>query len=297
MCRFTIGPTARFTVVEARDRAKALLAGMTAGIDPRVAKRAARQRSDTLQAILDGYIAARSIKDSTAAKYRALVHRNLPDWLDRSIADITPQMVFMRYEELCRRSIASANVTLRALGAVCRRAIKVLPDRHDGSPLMKRIPTEALAGGGWKTLARRTSLLEPDELPAWWEAVGDLQDEQSRRALQALLVTGLRLNELLQLQWSDVDEVAAGWRSGIARPAADADRWLARMRRRYPPPRQPPATCATAARRRQGDETRSTIIRHWHTSRLPERERAISIATRLGLSERHVRRVIKVAKK
>jgi integrase len=33
-----------------------------------------------------------------------------------------------------------------------------------------------------------------------------VQDEGSRRALRALLVTGLRLNELLQLRWADVDE-------------------------------------------------------------------------------------------
>src|ERR1700724_4078595 len=55
-------------------------------------------------------------------------------------------------------------------------------------------------------LARKTFVLEPDELSAWWVAVGDLQDEQSRRALRALLVSGLRLNELLQLRWADIDE-------------------------------------------------------------------------------------------
>jgi Arm DNA-binding domain len=151
MCRFTIGPVERFTVVEARDKAKALLAGMTSGLDPRIARRASRQRSDTLQAMLDGYIDARSIKASTAGKYRALMRRNLSDWLERPIADITPQMALVRYEDLCRTSVASANVTMRSLCAVCRRAIKILPDRHDGAPVMKRIPTESLAGN-WRVL-------------------------------------------------------------------------------------------------------------------------------------------------
>lgn len=205
MCRFTIGSAKRFTVNEARGSAKTLLADMQKGIDPQVKKRAGRQRSDTLQAMLEAYIAARGVKESTADKYRGQMRRKLSDWLDKPVAEITPQMVLLRYEAIAKRSIAEANGVMRALRAVCRRAIKVLPDRADGSPMMKRVPTESLAGG-WKTLARKTTLLEPDELPAWWAAVSGLKSEASRRALQSLLITGLRVNELLRLRWSDVDE-------------------------------------------------------------------------------------------
>jgi hypothetical protein len=77
---------------------------------------------------------------------------------------------------------------------------------------------------------------------------------------------------------------------------ADADRWAARMRRRYPPPRKLPEQCALA-RKQCGIKTRDAIARLWQLSRLPERERAAAIATRLSLSERHVRRVIRAAGK
>jgi integrase len=205
MRRFTIGSAERFTVNEARGRAKALLAGMHEGLDPQFKKRAARERSDTLQAMLEAYLAARGVKEATASKYRAQMQRNLSDWLDKPIAEISPQMVLLRYETVAKRSIAEANGVMRALRAVSRRAIKVLPDRADGSPMMKRIPTESLAGG-WKTLPRKTTLLQPEELPAWWKAVAGLRSEPSRRALQSLLVTGLRVSELLGLRWRDVDE-------------------------------------------------------------------------------------------
>ena len=66
MRRFTIGSAKRFTVNEARGSAKTLLAGMQEGVDPQVKKRAGRQRSDTLQAMLEAYIAARGVKKSTA---------------------------------------------------------------------------------------------------------------------------------------------------------------------------------------------------------------------------------------
>ena len=178
---------------------------MNEGVDPQAKKRAARQRSDTLQAMLEAYLAARGVKETTANKYRAQMRRNLSDWLEKPVAEITPQMVLLRYEAVAKRSVSEANGVMRALRAVCRRAIKVLPERADGSPMMKRVPTESLAGG-WKTLARKTTLLEPDEMPSWWAAVSGLKSDESRRALQALLITGLRVNELLRLRWSDVDK-------------------------------------------------------------------------------------------
>ncbi len=204
MRRFTIGSADRFTVAEARGRAKALLAGMHEGKDPQSARRSARQRSDTLQAMLDAYISAKGVRETTAEKYRAQMRRSLPDWLDRPIGDITPQMVRLRYEQLLKKSVSEANGVMRVLRAVSRRAIKVLPDREDGSAMMKSVPTDSLAGS-WKNLGRKTSLLEADELPAWWTAVEGVRSDASRRALQALLITGLRVNELLQLKWSDVD--------------------------------------------------------------------------------------------
>jgi hypothetical protein len=85
------------------------------------------------------------------------------------------------------------------------------------------------------------------------------------------------------------------WPEGTGRDAlSEADRVLAKLRKRYPDPKpwRLPGQCALA-RKQQGAETRAKIIHLWGISRLPERERATSIATRLGLSERHVRRVLK----
>jgi hypothetical protein len=198
MRRFTIGSAGRFTVNEARGRAQALLAGMHDGIDPQFKKRAARERSDTLRAMLEAYLAARGVKETTAGKYRAQMQRNLSEWLDKPIAEISPQMVLLRYEAISKRSVAEANGVMRALRAVCRRAMKVLPERSDGSPMMKHVPTESLTGT-WKSLPRKTTLLQPDELPAWWKAVSKLKSEPSQRALLSLLITGLK-RDLLEFR-------------------------------------------------------------------------------------------------
>ena len=71
---------------------------------------------------------------------------------------------------------------------------------------MRSIPTVALAGQ-WKKFGRRSRLLEPSEIQAWWAAVHELRSDTSRRALIALLLTGLRINEALGLRWSNVDQV------------------------------------------------------------------------------------------
>lgn len=203
--RFTVGSASHFTVAEARAAAKRLLADMTSGKDPQLAKRAKREQSATLREMLEAYISAEDIRVTTAEKYRAQMRRCLGDWLDKPIASITPQQTLLRYEELCRRSISEANGSMRALRAVCRRAVKVLPDREDGTPMMKVVPTTSLEGK-WRVLERKTSLLEPKELPVWWKAVDGVQSNDSRRALQGLLLTGVRVNELLRLEWTDVSE-------------------------------------------------------------------------------------------
>jgi integrase len=203
--RFVIGRAGRLTVAEARELGRKLLSEMAQGKDPQARRRAQRQRSDTLEEQLDAYIAAKAVKASTAAKYRATVRRCLDDWRTKPIADITPQMTRLRYEELLQHSIAEANNAMRVLRAVARRAMVVLPDREDGTPIMRVVPTAALAGQ-WKKIARRTRLLEPSEVPAWWVGLHKLRSEDSRKALITLLLTGLRLNEALDLQWSDVHE-------------------------------------------------------------------------------------------
>ena len=202
--RFAIGRADRLTVAEAREQARKLLAEMAQGKNPQLRRRAQRQRSDTLVDQLDAYIAAKGVKYTTAEKYRATARRCLGDWLNKPIDYITPQMTRLRYEELVQRSVAEANNAMRILRAVARRASAVLPDREDGTPAMRTVPTAALVGQ-WKKVVPRSRLLEPSEVPAWWAAVHELRSDASRRALIALLLTGLRVNEALRLRWSNID--------------------------------------------------------------------------------------------
>jgi integrase len=203
--RFTIGPIDRWTVAEARAEARQILAGMSKGRDPALAKRAKRERSRTLQEMLDEYIDARQVKPSTAVRYRGVLTRTCGDWLRKPIADLKSAQVRVRYEEVAKRSASEANNMARTLRAVCRRAVAVLPSRADGQPMMQAVPTMALQGA-WRTLKRRERVLEPQEVGPWLRGVESLQSERARRALTTLLLTGLRVQEALKLDWRDVEE-------------------------------------------------------------------------------------------
>ena len=202
--RFTIGSASRLPVAEARIKARLRLAEMASGKDPQVRRRAERQRSATLGAMLEEHILAKAVKDSTAVKYRGHFRRNLSDWLDRPIAEITPQMVRLRHEAILKKSSSEAAGTMRTLRATCRRAAVTLPLREDGTPMMHGSPTIALERG-WGATNRKVTRLDPEELPSWWRAVEAIESNPSRRALQALAVSGLRISELLRLRWIDVN--------------------------------------------------------------------------------------------
>jgi integrase len=203
--RFAIGSTDRWTVADARNEARQILAGMDRGIDPLIARQAGRERSRTLAVMLDEYLEAKRVKASTAERYRGALRRTMGDWLDRPIAEITPAQARIRYEALVKRSVSEANNAMRVLRAVSRRAMIVLPDRADGAPAMKSVPTVALRGA-WRTLERRSRVIEPGELGAWLGGVKRLHSERSKRALLMLLLTGLRTQEALKLDWRSVDE-------------------------------------------------------------------------------------------
>ena len=70
--RFTLSPADRSTVAEARAQARQVLAGMSRGRDPAVVRRAKRERSRTLSAMLDEYIEARQVKASTGEVSRTV---------------------------------------------------------------------------------------------------------------------------------------------------------------------------------------------------------------------------------
>ena len=109
------------------------------------------------------------------------------------------------FEAIKKRSNSEAAGTMRVLRAVCRRAAVVLPKLARWlSGQIKAIPTVGLPDKWGKTV-RKTTRIDPKELPAFWLALSQVESDASRRAIQSLSLTGLRVSELLARTRGDVD--------------------------------------------------------------------------------------------
>ena len=96
--RVTVGRVGRMSLVDARARAKTILAQMDLGIDPK-----ARRAADTLREALDQYFVDKmNLRDATRRAYRDGIERHLAAWLHRPIRSITREQVERRHREILK---------------------------------------------------------------------------------------------------------------------------------------------------------------------------------------------------
>lgn len=216
--RVTLGRFPDMTIDQARRKAREVLSDLAEGINPIAEKRASRARAMTLGDVFEDYLRTRgpSLKPTTAADYRKVLTRYLADWTDRPMTAIDRNAVERRHRHISERSPAQANYAMRLLRALFNFAQARYED-GDGHPILTDNPTRRLSGvKAWHTIERRQTVIKPHQLPAWWQAVEDLDSDTTtakavvvRDYLRVLLLTGLRRGEAARLRWEDVD-LAAG---------------------------------------------------------------------------------------
>ena len=142
-----------------------------------------------------------------------MLRKYLAEWRDLPLQKITYQAAAERYRELCERHGPSqANLAMAVLSAVYRFAAAVYRDR-DGHSLYSDNPVSRLRElGTWRKIPRRFGVISPNQLPAWFSAVGQLSDTArvskdalARDYLLLLLFTGLRRREAARIRWEHVD--------------------------------------------------------------------------------------------
>ena len=202
--RLVIGRHGLITADQARRRAREILGRVALGDDP-LAERARSRSIPTLREAFEDYLAAGPRRrESTIANYRRAVHKDLGDWLDRSLDDIDRRDVEQRFHQLTERpGWVQANIAVKLLGAIYRRPCLDFDDLRN--------PVERWrAGGGRLHRPRRRRIQPPAEvLPRWhrgFEAA--VRNPVVRDAFRFGLYTGMRLTEVTALAWSQVDMAA-----------------------------------------------------------------------------------------
>jgi len=184
------------------------------GQDPNQIKRQERAQSEaegiTLAQALERYLEAVPLAEGTQRNYRTAVNLHLKDWRDLPISSISPAMVNARHAEIARTYPAAANTSMRVLRAVHRFIRDELSDAGGDSPIPES-PTRQLRRR-WTRQERRTSYIKPHQLKVWWLATEKLPElissgygEMARDYFQFVALCGCRRNEVLDLEWDDID--------------------------------------------------------------------------------------------
>ena len=193
-----IGSISEWTVEQARNKAGDILSEINKGVDPNEEKMKARARSQTLQQLLDSYLADHELKPVTVKDYRQKMKWGFSDWLSKPASRITESMVLVRHKKLTQQGKTATNGAFRPLRAVLNYGI-----------IQKAItnnPVSVLSAGRlWHKNNTRNDLIESHQLQEWLEAVGNLTPAMHRVAFLMMLYMGFRITETYSLKWENVD--------------------------------------------------------------------------------------------
>jgi integrase len=199
--RLTVGPVNTMSVDEARERAADMLDDLRRGIDPK-----RKTENQTVKQALDAYLTARKdLRPASERVYRQ-IERTLSDWMDKPLRDVTGDMIETKHRELAaatKKEGTRYHGTSTANGAM--RTFRILWNyAADRTPDMPPNPIKRLKRG-WYPEARRTGMVQPEDLPRFYQAVLALENPVSRDYILVLLFTGMRRGECATLRWTDID--------------------------------------------------------------------------------------------
>lgn len=155
------------------------------------------------------------LAEGTIRTYDRQILSNLADWLDMPLNDITKSMISEKHKELSERSKAQANATMRALRSVWNYCRDSFLDENEDF-IIKEQPISILnAKKDWNNIRPRTRHVSEEHLGHFFKTLLKYVDRSShmqaphsnnaRDLMLMFMLTGVRLNEGQNLEWSDVD--------------------------------------------------------------------------------------------
>lgn len=150
----------------------------------------------TLKDVWIEYKKTRSLARGTAEGYEKRL-KLVSDWLPLPINEITKRMVIDRHRELSDKP-AQANAVFRVLRALFSFAVEVYG--LDENPVKVLSAVQA-----WNRIKYRESIIHPDDIARWFDAVLACRNPITRDFLQMLILSGMRKNEVAGLSWDEVD--------------------------------------------------------------------------------------------
>ena len=202
--KLTVGSWPLIPLAEAREKARAALRTAAEGGDPAGDKRRRRETEDSraFQAVLERFITRGCGQHRTQAETRRMLTREvLPYWRGRTVDSLTrADVTDVLYRITDRGSLVQANRVFGRLRRLFRWASET--GAIEASPMASlRRPAVEL---------ERERVLSDDELRAVWRAC-DAIGWPFGRAMQLLILTAQRRDEVALAEWSEIDLDGAMW--------------------------------------------------------------------------------------
>ena len=206
--RVVIARCGKISVENARREARKMIGEVAGGGDP-AAERAEARAMPSLKDAAEDFLKANPNRTAETDKtYRSYYRRYLGDWLGRPLDGISRRDVEDRFNLLTEtRDWSTANRAISLLRSAYRRPCVDLEGLRNPVDLW-------LAAGGKFHPMRRRQIPPPEEvLPRWRAGIeATVESPMMRDALRFGLYTGMRLREVLRLQWDRVDREEAVFR-------------------------------------------------------------------------------------
>ena len=200
--KVTIGHYPDVTIQQARTQAISILKEIAEGKNPNEKKRKFRQEM-TLEELFDMFMERYSKRTKKSWKYdEREIPKHLGCWFNRKISTITKPQVQKLHEKISiENGMYQANRTLERLKSMYNRAIDW---GWDG--------TNPCNGIKKNKEVKRDRFLRPDELPRFFKALQEEQNEVARNYIWMLLLTGARKTNVLAMRWDEIDFELQMWR-------------------------------------------------------------------------------------
>ena len=206
--RVKIGTFPAISLKAAEDKATELRALLRQGIDPNQKEKAEREaetaKNLTLAQGFEKYSQSKKLAPCTLNNYQRAVNRDMSDWKDKPLAEITREMVLTRFASLDKNQSKTA---AQRMAQVLRAVWTFCNDMDDSGEMPYGICPVTILNKqrkGWAKAGRRTRRIRPEELPEWLKAVRD-ESGVMGAYFEFLLLTGCRRREATTLTWDQVD--------------------------------------------------------------------------------------------
>ncbi len=200
--RYTIGDIEDWSIENARAKAEEVSALISKGINPNIEKRRIKEEI-TFGEMFADYMERYSKKHKRSWQYdEREVNKFLPHWFTRKLSSIHRDEVLRLHDKIASENgLYQANRLLERIRAIYNKAIEWGWQGSNPAQGIKKFKEKS-----------RERFIKPSELPFFFEALEQEENETACDYILISLYTGARKSNVLSMRWTEIDFQQSEWR-------------------------------------------------------------------------------------